>query len=153
MERKSPRAWGEEGREQALRNPPPSACPASPPPRPNAAPLGFSAPCQHLTRVSARGFQKRPFFSSFSSSLGCGRKVWGLCRWGAGKLGNPPPSWVREDGESWVLFFLKPLGGLDLEVSERVAAGICMVFYTIFSALVSSRRLWLFIVFSCYIYV
>lgn len=51
----------------------------------------FPVPSQHLTRVSARGFPKMSPSSSFfsSSSLGCGRKVWGRSRRGFGSSGPP----------------------------------------------------------------
>lgn len=98
-ERESLHAWGGEGGGKKRRPAPsPSACPASPPPRPNASPLGFfffffffPVPSQHLTRVSARGFPKMSPSSSFfsSSSLGCGRKVWGRSRRGFGSPGPP----------------------------------------------------------------
>lgn len=62
--------------------------------------------------------------------------------------GTPP----RGSGkpENGGCFSAQTLSGL--KTSERLAAGIGTVFYTLFSALVSSRWHWLFIVFS-YIYI
>lgn len=143
MERKNLGAWdGAGGRREA-----PPACPASPPPRPNAAPLGFSAPCQHLTRVSAKGCQKCPLsppslplphWAAGERSEGDG---------GEGLAAREPLSGIRGAEETRELFCPNPLGRMGLEISERIAEGIGTVFYTLFSSLVSSRWLWLFIVF------
>lgn len=135
------------GRGEAGGRPP--ACPASPPSRPNAAPLGFFAPCQHLTRVSARSCQKCPPPLPSSPPLphwAAGERSEG--DGGEGLAAREPPSGIGGAGETRELFCPNPLGGTGLETSERIAAGIGTVFYTLFSALVSSRWLWLFIVFS-----
>lgn len=125
----------------------PPARPALSPLRPNCAPLAFSAPCQHLTRVSARGCQKCPLPPPSS-----------LSHWAAGEgsegaggerlAAREPPSGIRGAVEMRELSCPNPLGGTGLEISERIAAGVGTVFYTLFSALVSSRWLWLFTVLS-----
>lgn len=122
---------------------------------PDPTPLPSVFPCQHLTRVSARGCQKCPLPPTFSLPLP---------HWAAGEMSEgdgceglaaqEPPSGIRRAGDTRELFCPNPLGGTGLEISERIAAGVGTVFYTLFSALVSSRWLWLFIVLSYkYIYI